>query len=165
MLITRRSKARSCRRTRPSAGCLTQEAVVRAGVATHAVGTSAAHPGEPAPWVHASSESVKSPRFARTRVDAKDRGTRERLVQRPLAAKPQIRDCSLHVEADLQHIAVRDFVVLALDPQLADLLRLVPRSERQEFVPVDHLGPDETALHVAVDPPGASTPCSPSRRS
>src|SRR4051812_30767906 len=46
-----------------------------------------------------------------------------------------------NVEADLQHVAVDHLVVLALDPQPARLLGLVPRAQREQLVPPDHLGP------------------------
>ena len=45
-----------------------------------------------------------------------------------------------HVESDLEGVAVLDFVVLALDPELPDLLRLVPRTELEQLVPSDHFG-------------------------
>src|SRR5437899_11570676 len=57
----------------------------------------------------------------------------------------------LHVEADLEDVAVAYFVVLALDPQLLQLARLRPRADLEELAPVDHLGPDESSLEVAVD--------------
>src|SRR5262249_50297695 len=59
------------------------------------------------------------------------------------------------VEADLHHVAVLDDVLLALDPQLADLLGLHPRAELQELVPADDLGADEAPFEVAVDHAGA----------
>src|SRR5687767_7198140 len=58
---------------------------------------------------------------------------------------------ALDVEADLEDVAVDDLVVLALDPELADLLGLVPRPEIQQLVPMDDLGPDEAPLQVRVD--------------
>ena len=48
-----------------------------------------------------------------------------------------------HVEADLEHVAVDDLVVLPLDAQLALFLGLRPRADVEELLPVDHLGPDE----------------------
>src|SRR4051794_24993268 len=59
------------------------------------------------------------------------------------------------VEADLQHVAVDHLVVLALDPELAGFLGLVPRAQIEELVPPDDLGPDEAPLQVGVDDPGA----------
>src|SRR5207245_5085536 len=56
-----------------------------------------------------------------------------------------------HVEADLEHVAVDDLVVLPLDPQPALFLRLGPRADVEEVLPEDHLGPDEAALEVGVD--------------
>src|SRR5580692_2802610 len=60
-----------------------------------------------------------------------------------------------HVEPDLQHVAVDHLVVLALDAQLARVLGRLPRTEPEQLVPADHLGPDEPALQVGVDHPGA----------
>src|SRR4051812_41238550 len=62
---------------------------------------------------------------------------------------------ALHVEADLQDVAVGDVVVLALHAQLPELLGLGPRADLEQLVPVDDLGADEAALHVAVDDAGA----------
>src|SRR5829696_2197713 len=61
----------------------------------------------------------------------------------------------LHVEAELHDVAVGDLVVLALDAHLADLAGLGPRADGDQLLPVDHLGPDEAALEVRVDDPGA----------
>src|SRR5581483_7898418 len=55
------------------------------------------------------------------------------------------------VEADLEHVAVLDLVLLALDAELAELLRLRPRPDVEQVVPVDHLGADETTLQVRMD--------------
>lgn len=48
-----------------------------------------------------------------------------------------------------------DDVLLALHAQAARLLRLRPRSELEQLPPPDHLGPDEAALQIGVDDPGA----------
>ena len=79
-----------------------------------------------------------------------------------------------HVEAELHHVAVGDHVVLALHPEPADVAGLGPAAHLEQFVPVDHLGPDEPPLEVGVDHPGAlrgsrrrpgtSMPATPSRR-
>ena len=61
----------------------------------------------------------------------------------------------LHVEAELHHVAVAGDVVLALEADLAELLGLGPRADVEQLVPVDDLGPDEAALEVGVDAPGA----------
>src|SRR5690606_18093914 len=61
----------------------------------------------------------------------------------------------LHVEADLEDVAVLDLVVLALDAQSAEVARLGPAADLEQLVPVDDLGPDEAPLHVGVDAPGA----------
>src|SRR5262249_50892073 len=55
------------------------------------------------------------------------------------------------VEADLQHVAVDDHIVLALDAQLASFLRLGPRPDLEQVAPEDDFGTDETALQVGVD--------------
>src|SRR5205823_2055241 len=55
------------------------------------------------------------------------------------------------VEADLEHVAVDDLVILALHPQLPGLLGFVPRAQLEQLVPADDLGPDETPLQVGVD--------------
>ncbi len=54
----------------------------------------------------------------------------------------------LHVEPDLQDVAVGDLVVLPLHPQLAGRLGGVPGSQCEKLVPGDHLGPDEAPLEV-----------------
>src|SRR5262249_11681540 len=59
-----------------------------------------------------------------------------------------------HVEADLEDIAVYHFVVLTLDAQLACILGRLPGAQAKQFVPSDHLGPDETTLEVRMDDAG-----------
>src|SRR5688500_16165685 len=61
----------------------------------------------------------------------------------------------LHVESDLEHVAVDHLVVLTLHPQLAYVFGGVPRPELEQLVPADHLGADEAALQVGVDDAGA----------
>ena len=51
----------------------------------------------------------------------------------------------------IQCVAVRNDVVLALDAQLAGILRLVPRAEAEQLVAVDDVGADEAALQIRVD--------------
>src|SRR3954471_25011430 len=58
-------------------------------------------------------------------------------------------------EAELDHVAVLDDVVLALQAHLAQLTGLRPGADVEQLVPLDHLGPDEPALEVGVDAPGA----------
>src|SRR5437773_506399 len=53
---------------------------------------------------------------------------------------------SSHVEADLEHVAVDDLVILPLDAELALLLRFRPRADVEEVAPEDDLGPDEAPL-------------------
>ena len=55
------------------------------------------------------------------------------------------------VEADLEHVAVGDFVVLAFDAELAGVACFGPRADLEQLVPVDDLGADEPALQVGVD--------------
>ena len=51
-----------------------------------------------------------------------------------VADEPDIQRAPSHVEADLEHVAVDDLVVLPLDPQLALLLRLRPRADVEQLV-------------------------------
>src|SRR5207302_1922096 len=62
---------------------------------------------------------------------------------------------SSDVEADLEHVAVLDLVVLALDAQATRVLGGVPRAELEQLVPSDDLGTDEASLQVGVDDTGA----------
>src|SRR5918995_1158654 len=63
---------------------------------------------------------------------------------------------SLHVEAELHGVAVDHLVVLALDAELAHVAGLGPRTDGDQLVPADDLGPDEAPLEVGVDDPGAA---------
>src|SRR5436305_14399897 len=78
-------------------------------------------------------------RSTRTRANRMDTGQHDRPGQR-FRASTQASGDGLHVEANFQDVAVDDFVVLALDAELALLLGLRPRAEPAEVVPVDHLG-------------------------
>src|SRR6476659_5286080 len=57
----------------------------------------------------------------------------------------------LDVEADVQHVAVLDDVVLALQPLPAALDYLGTRAGFDEIAPADHLATDEPARDVGVD--------------
>src|SRR5215813_13969573 len=61
---------------------------------------------------------------------------------------------ALHVEAELDHVAVLHDVVLALDAGLARGARRRYRPGRDQVVVGDDLGLDEAALEVAVDHAG-----------
>src|SRR3954469_2904745 len=79
----------------------------------------------PAPGSATSSgigpESAKSPRFLRTRTHWADWDRRERPGHRPSAANLLVTKVPLHVEADLEDVAVDDLVLLALQADLAEL--------------------------------------------
>ena len=60
----------------------------------------------------------------------------------------------LHVEAELDDVAVGHDVVLALHADLAGLLGLLHRAELHQVVEGDDLGLDEAALEVGVDDAG-----------
>src|SRR5438045_6658997 len=60
----------------------------------------------------------------------------------------------LDVEADVQRVAVGDHIVAAFDPHPAAPLGLGLRTGLDEPVPLDHLGPDEAAFEIGVDPAG-----------
>src|SRR5581483_8239608 len=76
-------------------------------------------------------------------------------TRRPLpGACPAASEARSDVEADLEYVAIDDFILLALDPQLARLSGPGPGTELEQFVPVDHLGPDEPSLQVRMDHPG-----------
>src|SRR3954470_212361 len=57
----------------------------------------------------------------------------------------------LHVETDLEHVAVGDLVVLTLDAQLSELASLAPGTDLKQFVPANHFGADEPALQIRVN--------------
>src|SRR5207244_2855995 len=52
------------------------------------------------------------------------------------------------VETDLEDVAVDDLVILAFHPQPPGCFGGCPRSELQQLVPANHLGPDEPALQI-----------------
>src|SRR3954447_21787088 len=56
-----------------------------------------------------------------------------------------------YVESDVEDVSVDDLVILALDPERAEVAGLRPGAGLEELVPVDDLGPDEAALEVGVD--------------
>src|SRR5438309_6315549 len=58
--------------------------------------------------------------------------------------------------ADVEDVAVAHDVFLPLQTHLAALARLGFRTDSHEFLVVDHLGADETALEVRVDLPGGA---------
>ena len=60
----------------------------------------------------------------------------------------------LDVEAEVDHVAVLDHVLLALGAQLAGLLGPLLALAGDEVVVGDDLGADEAALEVGVDDPG-----------
>src|SRR5262249_20111613 len=70
-----------------------------------------------------------------------------------LTGRPNIALCLSDSEAEIDDIAVLDDVLLAFQPQLPLVPRLGFAAAGHEVLVVDHLGPDEAALEVAVDPP------------
>src|SRR3990170_9072408 len=77
-------------------------------------------------------------------------GARNLVLHGLLAARSAASDGEAHVE----DVALADDVVLALDAQLAVVLRLFHRADGDELVVADDLGPDEAALEVRVDHAG-----------
>src|ERR1700691_370524 len=59
------------------------------------------------------------------------------------------------VEADLEDITVHYFVLLAFDPQLADVASGRPRAQLEQLVPVHDLRTDKATLEVGMDDAGA----------
>src|SRR5207253_9552343 len=79
-------------------------------------------------------------------------GRRSQIERRPRTGRSESMS---DVESDFEDVAVDHLVLLALDPQAARLLGLVPRPQLEQLVPPDDLGPDEPPLQVGVDDAGA----------
>src|SRR6266480_5314866 len=62
-----------------------------------------------------------------------------------------LQTSQLDVEADVQHVAVLDHVVLPLEALLAPPHHLRSRTRLDEVVPADHLAADEPARDIGVD--------------
>src|SRR5437870_3088682 len=60
----------------------------------------------------------------------------------------------LYVETDVEHVALADDVVTALDAEQAPRLGLVPAARIDQVLVPDDLRPDEPALEVGVDDAG-----------
>src|SRR5439155_7054560 len=69
----------------------------------------------------------------------------------PRTSQGTIRSLESDVEADLEHVAVGDFVVLAFHAQPPDFSRLRPRANLEQLIPADDFGADEAALQVRVN--------------
>ena len=87
-------------------------------------------------WRHGRSTSAPSNAVA-AEQPAPPRARGRRRPRPPPArhrrARARPSSASSHVEADLEHVAVDDLVVLALDAQLALLLRLGPRPDLEQL--------------------------------
>ncbi len=92
-------------------------------------------------------------RIARIRLRVQRRtNLTEGSGRRPRKTSFPARDRrDLDREADVQHVSFDDFVVLALDAELALGLRCIPRSGRDQLVVSDDLGSDEASLEIGVD--------------
>jgi hypothetical protein len=79
----------------------------------------------------------------------------KRVTQGPLGVVPATENFeTLLREEDLQHVAVLDEVGLALGAQPAVLARLSHRTQLEQVLVSDRLGPDEAPGKVRVDRAG-----------
>src|SRR5262245_51265084 len=81
--------------------------------------------------------------------ETRSRGTL--LSMRTLNEAPAAREEASGREAEVQHVAVLDDVVLAFEPELAGVARPRFAVERDVIVVSDGLGADEALLEIGMD--------------